>query len=299
MNNGDSTFIPYVNPGIIQGPTLEQVAIDNYNTKWIVSSGAQSGLYFFNENNTPTNYNDDVSGIYYINEFNVETITGVIVDRNNEVWISTNNGVFIIHNPLGAIQNPNQKPAPEKLGIISGNLKVPFTENCTCISNDILNQKWIGTQNNGVFHLSPDGSTLIETYNVVNSPILSNQINSISVSNKDGKAYFGTLNGLSSVLTDAIAPLTDFDKIICSPNPYLVPPRVNLKIDGLVENSSVKILSLSGDLIAEFTSPGGRIASWDGRDSKGNIVATGIYIVVGFNKDGKKVGKGKVAIIKQ
>jgi hypothetical protein len=300
MNTGDSTFIPYVNPGIIQNPALEQVAIDNYNTKWVVSSGSQSGgLYFFNENGTPTNYNDDVSGIYYLSEFGVETITGVIVDRNNEVWVSTNNGVFIIHNPLGAIQNPNQKPAPEKLGIISGNLKVPFTENCTCISNDILNQKWIGTQTNGVFHLSSDGSTLIETFNVVNSPILSNQINSISVSNKDGKAYFGTLNGLSSVITDAIAPLTDFDKIICSPNPYLVPPRVNLKIDGLVENSSVKILSLSGDLIVEFTSPGGRIASWDGRDSKGNIVPTGIYLVIGFDKDGKKVGKGKLAVIKQ
>ena len=299
MNYGDSNFIPYTNPGIIQNPNLEQVAIDNYNTKWVVSSGSQSGLYFFNENGTPTNYSDDVSGIYYISEFGIETITGVIVDRNNEVWISTNNGVFIIHNPLAAIQNPNQKPAPEKLGIISGNLKVPFTENCTCISNDILNQKWIGTQSNGVFHLSSDGSTLVETFNIVNSPILSNQINSISVSNKNGKAYFGTLNGLSSVLTDAIAPLTDFDKIVCSPNPYLVPPRVNMKIDGLVENSSVKILSLSGDLIIEFTSPGGRIASWDGRDSKGNIVASGIYIVVGFNKDGKKVGKGKVAIIKQ
>lgn len=299
MYAGDTTFIPYVNPGIIQNPNLEQVAIDNYNTKWVISSGSQSGLYFFNENGTPTNYGDDISGIYYKNEFGIENISGVIVDKNNEVWISTNNGVFIIRNPLAAIQNPNQKPAPEKLGIISGNLKVPFTENCRCISIDILNQKWIGTENNGVFHLSSDGSTLIETFNLSNSPILSNQINSIAVSNKDGKAYFGTLNGLSSVQTDAISPLTDFDKIICSPNPYLVPPRVSLKIDGLVENSSVKILSLSGDLITEFVSPGGRIASWDGKDSKGNYVPSGIYIVVGFNKDGKKVGKGKIAIIKQ
>ncbi|MFZ4590055.1 MAG: hypothetical protein ACOYN6_03595, partial [Ignavibacteria bacterium] len=233
------------------------------------------------------------------NEFGIENISGVIVDKNNEVWVSTNNGVFIIRNPLGAIQNPNQKPAPEKLGIISGNLKVPFTENCRCISIDVLNQKWIGTENNGVFHLSSDGATLIETFNLNNSPILNNQINSIAVNTKDGRAYFGTLNGLSSVQTDAISPLMEFEKIICSPNPYLVPPRVNLKIDGLVENSSVKILSLSGDLITEFTSPGGRIASWDGKDSKGNYVASGIYIVVGFNKDGKKVGKGKVAIIKQ
>jgi len=299
MHIGDTTFYPFANPGIILNTNFGQVAIDNYNTKWIVSSANPGGLYFFNENGTPTNYGDDIMGIYYKSEFGIENISGAIVDKNNEIWISTNNGVFIIRNPLAAIQNPSQKPAPEKLGIISGNLKVPFTENCRCISIDILNQKWIGTENNGVFHLSSDGSTLIETYNLANSPVLSNQINSIAVSNKDGKAYFGTLNGLSSVQTDAISPLIDFDKIVCSPNPYLVPPRVNLKIDGLVENSSVKILSLSGDLIAEFASPGGRIASWNGKDSKGNFVASGIYIVVGFNKDGKKVGKGKIAIIKQ
>jgi len=296
---GDTVFYPFANPGIILNTNLGQAAIDNYNTKWVVSSAYPGGLYFFNENGTDTNYTDDVYGIYNNADFGVESISGVIVDKNNEVWISTNNGIFIIRNPLAAIQNPNQKPAPEKLGIISGNLKVPFTENCRCLSTDILNQKWIGTENNGVFHLSSDGSTLLENFNVNNSPILSNQINSIAVSNKDGKAYFGTLNGLSSIKTDAISPLTEFDKIICSPNPYLVPPKVNLKIDGLVENSTIKILSLSGDLIAEFVSPGGRIASWDGKDSKGRYVASGIYIVIGFNKDGKKVGKGKLAIIKQ
>ncbi|MCI0472946.1 MAG: hypothetical protein L0Y76_05110, partial [Ignavibacteria bacterium] len=150
-----------------------------------------------------------------------------------------------------------------------------------------------------VFHLSSDGTTLIEQFNITNSPVLSNQINSIAVSSIDGRAYFGTLNGLSSVLTDAVAPLAEFDKIICSPNPFVVPANVNLKIDGLVENSSVKILSLNGDVIAEFPSPGGKIASWDGRDKKGNYPPSGIYMIVGFTQDGGQVGKGKLAIIKK
>ncbi len=295
----DSVFFPYPNPSIINNTNFGQVAIDNYNTKWIESIAFPGGLYFFNDNGTDTLYYDDVYGVYYANDFEGNTVTGVIVDKNNEVWVSTNNGVFIIRNPLAAIQNPNQKPPAEKLGIISGNLKVPFTENCRCISTDVLNQKWIGTENNGVFHLSSDGSTLIETFNVTNSPLLSNQINSIAVSNQDGRAYFGTLNGLSSVQTDAIVPLKEFDKIVCSPNPFVLPSRVNLKIDGLIENTSVKILSISGDVMAEFDSPGGRIASWDGKDKKGKYVPSGIYLVVGFDKDGKKVGKGKLAVVKQ
>ncbi len=296
---GDSLWTPFANPGIILNATLQQIAIDNYSTKWIASLQSPGGVYFFNENGTIGNPSDDVYGFYNTGEMTVDAVNFVIVDRNNEVWIATNNGIFIISNPLGAIQNPNNKPIPQKMGIISGNLKVPFTENCLTITVDILNQKWIGTENNGVFHLSEDGSTLIEQFNVSNSPILSNQINSIAVNGITGKAYFGTTTGLSAVQTDAVNPVEEFDKIICSPNPYLVPSSVNLKIDGLVEGSAIKIISLTGEIIAEFNSPGGRIATWNGQDRKGRQVSSGIYIIVAFNKDGSKVGKGKLAVIKK
>ena len=296
----DSLWTGFINPSIIMSANLGNIAIDNYNTKWIESGEATPrGLYFFNENGTISNPSDDIYGFYNLNDFDVDDITDVIVDRNNEVWISTNNGVFYISNPLAAIQNPNQKPAPEKLMIISGNLAVPFTENCRTIRNDILNEKWIGTENNGVFHLSEDGSTLIEQFNTSNSPILDNSITSIIVSNKTGKAYFGTLNGLSSYQTNAIEPVEEFEDIICSPNPYLLPPNVDLRIDGLIEDSFIKIITLNGQVVTEFESPGGKIATWNGRDTKNNLVPTGIYIVVAFNKDGSKVGKGKVAIVRK
>jgi hypothetical protein len=200
---------------------------------------------------------------------------------------------------VAAIQNPNQKPRPQKLGIISGNLKVPFTENCITLTNDILNDKWIGTETNGVFHLSSDGSTLIEQLNTSKTPILSNKINSIAVSNRTGRAYFGTYNGLSSYSTDAIEPVADFDKLIASPNPYLIPSDVGLKIDGLIENSIIKIITLNGEVMNEFDSPGGRIALWDGRTENNELAPTGIYIIVAYNKDGSKVGTGKVAIVRK
>ena len=296
----DSIWVGFANPGTMSLVNFEHMAVDPYNTKWVVSGEiAPRGLYFFNENGTINNPNDDISGMYYLSDFGVEDVTDVVVDRNGEVWIATNNGVFIISNPLAAITNPSQKPAPVKLGIISGNLKVPFTENCNCITIDILNQKWIGTESNGVFHLSEDGSTLIDQFNISNSPIADNKINSIAVSSKSGKAYFATLKGLSYIQTTAIKPLLDFDKITCAPNPYLIPSNVNLRIDGLIESSSIKIISLTGELISEFDSPGGRIAEWNGYDKKGNLVPSGIYIVVAYNKDGTKVGKGKVAIVRK
>lgn len=298
----DSVWIGYQNPSYLTFANLTQTAIDNYDTKWIVSENASpSGLYFFNENGTLANFDDDITGFYSLSEFPGGGITNckdVIVDKNGEVWVATNNGVFIISNPQAAIQNPNNKPALTKLGIISGNLKVPFTENCTSIQFDILNEKWIGSASNGVFHLSQDGTTLISQYNTKNSPILDDKIGSIVVSNKNGKAYFGTLKGLSAFKTNAVEPLTAFDKIICSPNPFVLPSSVNLNIDGLVENSTIKILTVDGQVVVEFESPGGKIAQWNGLNKNGKTVPTGIYIVAAYTKDGGKVGLGKVAIIR-
>jgi flagellar hook assembly protein FlgD len=104
---------------------------------------------------------------------------------------------------------------------------------------------------------------------------------------------------LISYQTYAIEPIANFDKIICKPNPYVIPSSVNVKIDGLVENSTIKIITLNGEVINEFDSPGGRIATWNGTNKKGELVPSGIYIIVAFNKDASKVGKGKIAIIRK
>lgn len=298
---GDNQWFGYPNPSTITSATLSNMAIDSYNTKWVTSGGSRPGLYFFNENTTYTNTSDDIFGFYSNSDFGAEVtnVYDVIVEKNDEVWVATNNGIFIINNPYGAIQNPNSKPPPVKLGIIDGNLRVPFTENCISLTYDVLNNKWVGTETNGVFYLSSDGSTLLNQYNTMNSPIIGNQIKTVAVSNITGKAYFGANSGLSSFQTDAIEPVAEFDELIASPNPYVIPNSVNLKIDGLIENSTIKILSVSGNVVTEFDSPGGRIAVWNGMNQYNELTASGIYIIVAFNSDGSEVGKGKVAIIRK
>ena len=58
-------------------------------------------------------------------------------------------------------------------------------------------------------------------------------------------------------------------------------------------------MSISGDVFTEFDSPGGRIATWNGLNSSGEFAPSGIYVIVAYNKDGSKVGKGKVAIVRK
>ena len=49
----------------------------------------------------------------------------------------------------------------------------------------------------------------------------------------------------------------------------------------------------------EFSSPGGRVAFWDGTDSNGKLVSSGVYLVIAFDQNGNNVVAGKIAVIHQ
>lgn len=273
------------------------LAIDNFNTKWMTLhpiEGGVRGLMYFNEGTSPTgaliNYSQLGTDVGQVNQ--------VVTDKNGEVWVATNNGVIVIPNPEQVINNPGSVPTLFKMRIIENGISTPLTENVLSIAVDALNNKWLGTISDGVLYVSPDGSTLLARYNTLNSQLIDNKILSIAVDNETGTAYFGSEKGIVSYKTIAVNPLAECDKIKAGPNPFLVPSGTTLKIDGLVAESTVKILSISGVLVAEFETPGGRIAEWDGKDLNGNYVSSGIYIIAGYNKDASKVCTGKVAIVR-
>lgn len=279
--------------------TLINMAIDNYNTKWITLPNdlpnQPRGIVYFNENISPQGLIINAPQL----GTDVSSVNHVVTEKTGEVWIATDNGIVIVRQPYQVVNNPGSIPAMEKMRLIEGGISTPLTENVQFIAVDELNNKWIGTLSNGLLYVSPDGSTLLARYNVNNSPLPTNKILSIAVSPITGVAYFGTEKGLVALKTIAVKPLEECDKIQCGPNPFVIPSDNKLKIDGLVAESKVKIMSISGTLVAEFDSPGGRIAEWDGKDLNGNYVSSGIYIIAGFNKDASKVCTGKVAVIRK
>ena len=62
-------------------------------------------------------------------------------------------------------------------------------------------------------------------------------------------------------------------------------------IDGIIYESSFKVMTLNGRVIREITSEGaskdGQQLKWDGRDSEGNYVATGVYLLMIYHQGGK------------
>ena len=83
------------------------------------------------------------------------------------------------------------------------------------------------------------------------------------------------------------------------PSPFVLKSGTNqLTIDGLVSNSNIKIITIYGKLVKEFSSPGGRVAYWDGTDINGKLVGSGVYIVVAYDQNNNLV-TGKIAVLRQ
>jgi flagellar hook assembly protein FlgD len=64
-------------------------------------------------------------------------------------------------------------------------------------------------------------------------------------------------------------------------------------------DSEIKVLTINGTLVTQFFSPGGRTAYWDGKDDNGELVSTGIYLIVAFDSEGNSVVTGKVAVLRE
>ena len=146
--------------------------------------------------------------------------------------------------------------------------------------------------------MSPDGTHLIAQYDVNNSPLPSNNITSLAIDNKSGLVYIGTSFGLSTLTTSSVEPVQEFSKIETYPNPFKIGTHEYVTIDGLVKNSTIKIISISGKLIKELETPGGRITFWDGKNENGNFVASGIDLLVAYDEEADKITTSKFAVIR-
>ncbi|MBU2507657.1 MAG: hypothetical protein KJ799_13175, partial [Bacteroidetes bacterium] len=265
----------------------ERMVIDQYDTKWFVVSTGSRGLYYFNENGTLNNLNDDDWGLVRpADGLNSDIITAMAVDKRGELWVGTSLGMNII---------PNTTSPKSSITSIFGLRQ----QTITAVIVDPLNQKWVGTKQ-GVFVMSPDGTRLIAQYDSKNSPLPVDDIKSIAIDEKSGTVYIGTDQGGASVTTAFINPDKDFKNLFVYPNPFLVGEGENrLSIDGLIADSYLKILSVSGALVRDIVTLGGRVAFWDGRDSNNNLVASGIYIIVAYDEEANNVASTKVAVIRK
>ena len=271
------------------------VTIDRNGTKWFSNSlpgfvPDPHRFAYFNESEPIPGLADDRWGeITLADGITSAAVTCIGEDKEGSLWVGTDLGITIIAEP--------RYPTARVSRVFLGAVRDQFIN---AIAVDPLNNKWIGTKQ-GVMVLSPDGTSLLAQYDVTNTngKLVDNNVLSIAFDDKRGIAYFGTGKGLSSLEIPAIATVEQLGSLEIAPNPFILPENSSVAIRGLAENTSIKILTVTGAVIKQFNAQGGGRAFWDGTDAIGKAVGSGVYIVVAYAENGNQVSTGKIAVVRR
>jgi hypothetical protein len=258
------------------------LAIDNSGTKWL---GNFSGgpLVYFNDMGTLEDQSDDNCGIISSSNSALpgDHQNSLAVDHSGYLWIGTNAGLAVILNPSSVLTNA--KPIVRKVNLMGSTA-------INSIMVDALDNKWLAT-NNGIWVLNSDATVVLANITTSNSPLIDNNVLSIATNAATGEIYFGTQSGLSRVSSLSITPNSAYN-ISCYPQPYNPSSDGNLVIEGLAADSYLFITSVSGVLVKSLTAQGAKTI-WDGTDRFGNLVSSGVYLIIASSasNDAKAVGK--------
>ena len=211
--------------------------------------------------------------------------------------MGTDLGIVIYSNPERVFDDNNFHA--ERIILTVGDVTQYLlnTEIVTAIAVDGANQKWLGTQNSGVYLVSDNGTKEIYHFTAENSPLLSDKIYGIGINHESGEVFFATDKGLISYRGSATMGSDEFRDVYVYPNPVRENYAGKITVRGLVSDVNVKITDISGNLVYETQADGGQ-ATWNGKDFSGRRPSTGVYLVFCTNEDGSKTFITKFLFIK-
>lgn len=260
---------------------VTKLFVDSYNRVWVGTT--DKGLSVLDYRQTLFDKSDDKWDIKYDQSNNLEsnTITTIAEDLEEIVWIGTIEGLNYWFRGQIATQ----------YNLINYNINE--------IKVDVRNNKWVGTKG-GLSILAPDGISWTH-YTENNSPIPSNNVLAFAFNENTGTAYIGTDKGLAILQTPYTRPKANLSEIRGYPNPFLIGSTEKIfTIDNLADDASVRIYTESGIMVRNISQqeiPGSQ-ARWDGRNDRGDWVASGIYVYLVFTENGQSA-TGKVAVIRE
>ena len=303
----DKKWVNLHYPEVTNITSFEHIFFDQRGWLWATATGIidKTGIFCLNTNGTLEDNTDDHHKLMksFINQdgTKLDYITYCMaIDKEGAIWVGTNHGPLLFSNPSKFFDE----------NFYCTQIKVPRNDGTNLadflLSNDIIktiaidgaNRKWIGTNSNGVYLISPDGLETIHHFTVDNSPLLSNSISYITIHPRTGEVFIGTSLGLVSYQSDATEAGENFsDNVYAYPNPVKPDYTGVITVTGLVRDSDVKITNVNGKLIYSGTSVGGQF-TWNGLNSQGDRVPSGIYFVLAADQDGKQSVATKILIVK-
>jgi hypothetical protein len=290
-NQWDSFSLDQVIPDAFDNNGFADIVVDNNQTKWLASAYT-FGIIGFNSNNG----NIQVKNISKEDEnMPSPSVSALALDNRNQLWIGTFRGLRVLYNTSSFFED--ESPSVDEIIIEENGIakELLFQQYITDIKVDGSNNKWIGTDDSGLFYFSSDGQNTIFHFTKDNSPLPSNSIRDIALDKINGRVYIATSKGLVSFKSGNSSPFEDLADAYAYPNP--VRPNFNMadekvKIKDISENVNIKITDIEGNLVAEAQSRtnqryggynleiDGGTAYWNGKNLANNVVASGVYLIM-------------------
>ncbi|MBK9291895.1 MAG: hypothetical protein IPM52_09750 [Bacteroidetes bacterium] len=285
------------------GTDIGNMIVDRNNYKWILRR-SDGKVIVFNDNNTLDNTADDqtriLTGSPGSGNIVGNSVFSLMVDHDGAVWVGTDKGPVVFYNTSRIFQSGQnfdgiQILVPRNDGTGQADYLLG-SEKILSMAVDGANRKWFGTEN-GAFLLSKDGLEQVHYFNTENSPLLSNTVNSIAITD-DGEVFFGTPAGIISYRGSATTPPDIISDVYAFPNPVRPEYTGPIAIKGLVRDAIVKVTDMNGNLVFQTRSLGGQ-ALWDGRNLGGQNVQPGIYLVFVSDNSGYDTLVTKIMLMRK
>ncbi|MES2005106.1 MAG: two-component regulator propeller domain-containing protein [Bacteroidota bacterium] len=297
VRKADSSWKAFSIPFTHLENAVGQIVTDDFNQLWIVSP-KDNGLFCYNYGSDIDNTTDDKWKFYRQGSGNgnlpSNNVLSILKDKNGFIWVGTDKGIGIIQ-CTSNVFGPQSCDAILPVVQFDRFAGLLFKDEIVqCMANDGANRKWIGTRN-GIWLISPDGDKIIYRFTEDNSPLLNNDVKRIAVDPVTGEVFISTLSGICSFRSTATEANSSNSNVLVFPNP--VPPGFNgtIAIRGVTDNALIKIAELNGRLVYQTRSLGGQ-AIWDGKNYKGEKIASGVYLVLVRDDSGAEKIVTKIVI---
>lgn len=263
----------------IKSKLTTALAADQHGRIWV---GTQDrGISVLDHNGTPFDKSDDdlSQGLGTEDGLTSLTIRSLAQDADGVMWIGTPEGLNYWYE--GTVNQRYQ--------VINDDINV--------ISVDVRNNKWIGTSG-GMSMFEADGYTW-RHFSTSTSALVSDNVTCFAFNEKTGQVYIGTTNGLSRLQTPFTRPAANLSRLSGYPNPFVLGNGSALfYIENLADKATVRIFTPDGRLVRHLPASQiyGSRTTWNGRNDRGDLVASGIYLYLVTTEAGLS-GSGKVAVI--
>lgn len=276
---------------------ISQIVVDDANQIWAVSPRG-NGVFCYNYGNSIDALNDDqwkyLRASTSSGNLPSNNVYCIAKDKNGFIWIGTDKGIAVVQCATDIFNNTCIAIWPiVQQGAFAGYLFQD--QEVQCIAVDGANRKWVGTKK-GLWLVSADGDKIIYQFTEDNSPLLNNDVKQLAINPITGEVFIATFKGVCSFRSTATEGGTINNDVLVFPNP--VPPNFTgtIAIRGLVNNANVKIAEPNGRLVFETRALGGQ-AIWNGKNYKGEKVASGVYLVFARDDEGTEKIVTKIFIL--